>query len=229
MCSFGGTDRLISAKELFLLSTCFAVWSIPRIGVTILLNLTPGKSYGEIPGQTKIGTETPIAVTQLQLYDGHRPRSDPSRSLATRTIFLPACYRAFHFFLLFYFSCSFFFFRFQEIAFPATRAHKTKSVLHAYAEGRNGGWAAARWFARPFWSRQLSKSSGIVCDALCCSAEALATLLRNDSFSQSRLSFNPPTYTVTVAFGSRFPVATIFHVMAERRNTGEERVRIDDE
>lgn len=56
------------------------------------------KSYREIPEQTKTGTETPIGVTQLQLYDGRRPRADPSRSLATRTIFLPACYRAFHFF-----------------------------------------------------------------------------------------------------------------------------------
>lgn len=94
------------------------------------------KSYGEIPGQTKIGTETSIGVTQLQLYDGRRPRRpDPSRSLATRTIFLPACYRAFHFFLLFFFS---FFFVFRRSLFRPLAPIKPKACCMHTQEGGMG-------------------------------------------------------------------------------------------
>lgn len=57
-----------------------------------------------------------------------------------------------------------------KIGFPATHFHKTESVLHPQIFIPRGE------IARPFWSRQLSKSSRIVCEALYRPAEALTPL-----------------------------------------------------
>lgn len=113
----------------------------------------------------------PSSVTQLRLYDSRRPHSDPSRSPGHANNFssraLPR--RFISFFPLF------FFILFSQDRFSGRlRAHKTKSVLLQRVRGtRWRGYGSVVSLAILI-ARRLSKSSGIVCDALCCTARVFA-------------------------------------------------------
>lgn len=85
----------------------------------------------------------------------------------------------------FYSSLSPFFFVFRRSLFRPLASIKPKACCMHTQEGKTG-WVDGRvrwWSAWPFWSHQLSKSSGIVCDALYCSAEVFATPLQRVTLS----------------------------------------------
>lgn len=111
--------------------------------------------------RTKVKTYC-IYDHEVHLFFSTPPLPAPSLSpsFATRTISLPPCFLC----ILFYSTAPFLL---PKIGFPATHFHKTESVLHPQIFIPRGE------IARPFWSRQLSKSSRIVCEALYRPAEAL--------------------------------------------------------
>lgn len=114
--------------------------------------------------RTKVKTYC-IYDHEVHLFFSTPPLPAPSLSpsFATRTISLPPCFLC----ILFYSTAPFLL---PKIGFPATHFHKTESVLHPQIFIPRGE------IARPFWSRQLSKSSRIVCEALYRPAEALTPL-----------------------------------------------------
>lgn len=115
------------------------------------------------------------------------------------------------------------FFVFRRSLFRPLASIKPKACCMHTQEGKTG-WMNG-WLAWPFWSRQLSKSSGIVCDALCCSAEVFATPLQRVALFpflfRLQLSFNLYTNTPTlrlVMIPSVATTGTIFHGVVEQQS-----------
>lgn len=118
--------------------------------------------YSSSKSRERKSKPTVFTITRSIYFSPLHPSLPPPSppSFATRTISLPPCFLC----ILFYSTAPFLL---PKIGFPATHFHKTESVLHPQIFIPRGE------IARPFWSRQLSKSSRIVCEALYRPAEAL--------------------------------------------------------
>lgn len=134
-----------------------------------------------------------------------RPRTPASSPLfATRTISLPPCFRAFYFIPPFHHHHRHH--HHGEIAFPATRAHKTESVLHS-----------------GFIPRETGGSRGHFDRANCLNPRALfaklCTVSRNLSLSVSRCHPLPPSPSLPSTLRSTLFSRSIF--IPSRSGRGE--------
>lgn len=158
-----------------------------------------------------------IGVTQLrllQLYDA-LILTLPARWSREQFFFQHVTVR-FIFILLF---LLFFISRFQKIVFPTTRAHKTKSVLHARRGNKMGWWAPRRGGLPGHFDRANCLNPRALFAMLCAVPRRHSPLLCNDSLSRSvTLSlvpflsllsvatlFQPSTRTLAVAFARSSP------------------------
>lgn len=139
-------------------------------------------------------------------------------------------------------SLSFFCFCFQKIAFPATHAHKTKSVLHAYVQkARQGSGMGRVWVTGGGLPGHFDRANCLnprALFAMLCTvfAEVFALLRRRLTLSRSQPSFKPfSRIHRNCCFWSRCVFATI-HIPVEWLNNDAgkkggkvRRERIDDE
>lgn len=167
-----------------------------------------GKVTGRSRGQTKIGTENSYRRDAAATVWRSPPSRWPFPFVGHANNFSSSMLPRVSFFLPSFLSFLFFFFCFQKIVFPATRAHKTKSVLHAYAGGRNGVGLLCGSLHGHF-DRANCLNPLVLFAMLCAVPRRHSPLSSATTRSRSQLSFNSvatlPSYTVTVAFGAVVP------------------------